>query len=178
MAEPRNILTENLRDTLKGAQWYFMSGSVTALFILLLAARGQLAVGAVEQEVKVPFLDLNAPTFGAAVIALAIYILSGWMIVGFISHVRRIKGELTRLNEEELLNATLTYPSMLTTGRYAPVATALLVAALGTLALLASYYANQGFSSALMTGLIASHPYFIVAFSLWRSPLCEPNKIS
>jgi len=178
MAEPRNILTENLRDTLKGAQWYFMSGSVTALFILLLAARGQLAVGAAEQEVKVPFLDLNAPTFGAALIALAIYILSGWMIVGFISHVRRIKGELTRLNEEELLNATLTYPSMLTTGRYAPVATALLVAALGTLALLASYYANQGFSSALMTGLIASHPYFIVAFSLWRSPLCEPNKIS
>jgi len=82
------------------------------------------------------------------------------------------------LNEEELLNATLTYPSMLTTGRYAPVATTLLVAALGTLALLASYYANQGFSSALMTGLIASHPYFIVAFSLWRSPLCEPNKIS
>ena len=83
MAEPRNILTENLRDTLKGAQWYFMSGSVTALFILLLAARGQLAVGAAEQEVKVPFLDLNAPTFGAALIALAIYILSGWMIIGF-----------------------------------------------------------------------------------------------
>ena len=136
MPEPISILVENLKDTLKGAQWYFMSGSVTALFILLLAVRGQLAVGAVEQEVKVPFLDLSAPTFGAALIALAIYILSGWMIFGFISHVRRIKGELTRLDEKELLNATLTYPSMLTTGRYTPVATTLLVAALGTLALL------------------------------------------
>ena len=176
MAEPKNVLLENLKETLKGTQWYFLSGSVTALFILLLAARGQLAVGAAEQEVKVPFLDLSAPTFGAAFIALAIYILSGWMIFGFIKHIRRIKDQLTRLNEKELLNATLTYPSMVTTGRYAPVIVTLLVAALGTLALLASYYANQGFSSALITGLIVSHPYFIVAFSLWRSPLYEPDK--
>lgn len=82
--------------------------------------------------------------------------------------------KLTRLNDQELLNSTLTYPSVLTTGR--PVVTVLLVAALGVLAMLASYYANKGFSSALMTGLIVSHPYFIVAFSLWRSPLCEQGK--
>jgi hypothetical protein len=82
MAEPTNVLLENLKETLKGARWYFLSGSVTALFILLLAARGQLAVGAVEQEVKVPFLDLSAPTFGAALVALAVYILSGWMVFG------------------------------------------------------------------------------------------------
>lgn len=176
MAEFKNILLENLKETLKGAQWYFLAGSVTALFILLLAARGQLAVGAVEQDVKVPFLDLSTPTFGAAFIALAIYILSGWMIFGFIKHIRRIKDELTRSKEQELMNATLTYPSMLTTGRYAPVITTLLVAALGILAMLASYYPNRGFSSALMTGVIVSHPYFIVAFSLWRSPLYEPNR--
>jgi len=54
MAESKNILLENLKETLKGAQWYFLAGTVTALFILLLAARGQLAVGAVEQEVKFP----------------------------------------------------------------------------------------------------------------------------
>ena len=125
---------------------------------------------------KVPVLDLPASTFEAAFIALAIYILSGWMIFGFMSRIRRIKGELTRLNEKELLHATLTYPSMLTTGRYTAVAITLLIAALGTLALLTSYYANQGFSSALMTGLIVSHPYFIVAFSLWRLPLYEPSK--
>jgi hypothetical protein len=177
MADPKDVLLENLKETLKGAERYFLSGSVSALFILLLAARGQLAAGAVEQEVQVPIAGLSAPTFGAALIALAIYILSGWMIFGFIRHIRRIKDDLTRLNEKELLNATLTYPSMLTTGRYTPVAATLLVAALGTLALLVSYYANQGFSSALMTGLIVSHPYFIVAFGLWRSPLYEPSKI-
>ena len=175
MAESKNILLENLKETLKGAQWYFLAGTVTALFILLLAARGQLAVGAVEQEVKVPFLDLNAPTFGAAFIALAIYILSGWMIFGFIKHIRRIKRELTQLKEQELLSATLTYPSTLTTGRYAPAVTTLLIAALGVLAMLASYYAARGFSKALMTGLFISHPYLIVGLSLWRSPLCEPD---
>ena len=98
------------------------------------------------------------------------------MIFCFIRHIRRIKGELTQLKKEKLLNATLTYPSMLTTGRYAPVATTLLVAVLGTLALLASYYAKDGFSSALMTGLIASHPYFFVAFTLLRWPLMSRVK--
>ena len=82
------------------------------------------------------------------------------------------KASLNELNAEELLNATLTYPSILTTGRWAPVAT-LLVAVLGMLAMLASYYAREGFSSALMTGLIVSHPYFFVAFSLLRQPLYE-----
>lgn len=173
MAESKNILQENLKETLKSAQWHFLAGTVTALFILLLAARGQLAVGAVEQEVKVPFLDISAPTFGAAFIALAIYILSGWTIFGFIKHIRRIKRKLTQLNEQELLRATLTYPSTLTTGRYAPVVTTLLIAALGTLAMLGSYYTAKGFPSALMTGLVVSHPYFIVGFSLLRSPLYD-----
>ena len=55
MAEPKDVLLENLKETLKGAQMYLLSGSGTALFLLLLAARGQLAAGAVAQEVKVPF---------------------------------------------------------------------------------------------------------------------------
>ena len=176
MAEPKDILVENLKETLKGAERYFLSGSVSALFILLLAARGQLAVGAVEQEVNVPIAGISAPTFGAALIALAIYILSGWMIFGFIRHIRRIKDRLSNLKEEALLNAMLTYPSMLTTGEHAPVVITLLVAALGTLALLASFYTSQGFSSALITGIIASHPYCIVAICLWCSPLYEPDK--
>ena len=176
MADPKDVLLENLKETLKGVERYFLSGSVSALFILLLAARGQLAAGAVEQEVQVPIAGLSAPTFGAALIALAIYILSGWMIIGFITHIRRIKDRLSKLGEEALLNAMLTYPSMLTTGGHGPVVITLLVAALGTLALLASYYTDQGFSSALMTGIIISHPYFIVAISLWRSPLYETDK--
>ena len=89
MAEPKDVLLENLKETLKGAERYFLSGSVTALFILLLALRGQLAVGAAEQEIKVPVVDLSATQFGAAFIALAIYILSGWMIFGFVNHVKQ-----------------------------------------------------------------------------------------
>ena len=91
MAEPKDLLLENLKEALKGAERYFVSGGVSALFILLLAVRGQLAARAVEQEVKVPFVDLNAPTFGAALIALAIYILSGCQIFSFIHHLERIK---------------------------------------------------------------------------------------
>lgn len=176
MAEPKDILVENLKETLKGAERYFLLGSVSALFILLLALRGQLAAGAVEQEIKVPIVDLSATTFSAAFIALAIYILSGWMILSVASHAKHIKGELTRLEENKLRDAALTYPSMLTPGKYRPMFITLLVAALGTSALLASFYENSGFQKALVVGLIASHAYFIVAIYLCLSPLYEPSK--
>jgi len=176
MKEPQDILLENLKETLKSAERYFVSGSVSALFILLLAIRGQLATGVEEQEVLVPIAGFTAPTFSAALIALAIYILSGWMIVSLINHSRRIKDRLLNLGEDEILNAMLTYPSMLTTGRYRPVAMALLVATLGTLALLASYTADHGFSSALWTGIVGAHPYLYIAYSLLFYPLYEADK--
>ena len=172
MAEPKDILVENLKETLKGAERYFLLGSVSALFILLLAIRGQLAGGAVEQEIKVPIVDLTATTYSGAFIALAIYILSGWMILSVASHARQIIGELTRKEENhDLRDAALTYPSMLTPGKYKPVLMTLLVAALGTSAMLASFYRSNGFRSALTTGLVVSHAYFVVAFYLWRRPL-------
>ncbi|MFN2510559.1 MAG: hypothetical protein ABR568_03840 [Pyrinomonadaceae bacterium] len=167
MTEPKDVLLENLKETLKGAERYFLSGSVSALFILLLAARGQLAAGAVEQEVKVPIAGLSAPTFGAALIALAIYILSGWMIFSSVKHVRQIKGDFLRLEEENLLNAALTYPSMLKSWLIVCC-----VAALGTLAMTASFYFSEGLQKAVITGLLASHPYLIVAIWLGRSPIC------
>jgi len=176
MAEPKDILLENLKETLKGAERYFLSGIVSALFILLLALRGQLAAGAVEQEVKVPIIDISAPTFSAAFIALAIYTLSGWMIFSVVNHAKQIKVELTRLKGNDLLDAALTYPSTLTTGKYMPVLATLLVAALGTIAMLVSYYDSNGLQSAVTTGLIVSHPYFIVAIYLLRLPLAEPSK--
>ena len=126
-----------------------MSASGTALFLLLLAARGQLAAGAVEQEVKVPFADLSAPTFGAALIALIIYLLSGWMIVSFVKHIKRIKNQFLELGEKNLLKAGLTYPSMLTTGRMLPGLAAFLIAILGTVALAASFYVSRGLSTAV-----------------------------
>ena len=178
MAKLEDVFLENLKETLKGAPRYFLSGSVSALFILLLADRGQLTAGAVEQEVKVPFFDLSATQFGAAFIALAIYILSGWMIISIVKHVEQIKAKLIQLQAKDLLDAGLTYPSMLTTGKVIPVLATLLVAALGTLALLAAFYANQGFKGPFLAGLLCSHSYFIAAFFLWRSPLCEPSGIS
>lgn len=178
MPEPKDLLLESLKETLKGAEKYFVAGGVSALFILLLAVRGQLAPGATEQDVKIPILELNAPTFGAAFIALAIYILSGWKVCSFINHVDKIKSELTRLKQKELLDAALTYPSMILTGTRMPVVSALLVAALGIGAMLASYYESNGFGKAVGTGFIISLPYFTIALYLWRWPLHKSDDTS
>lgn len=178
MAEPKDVLVENLKETLKGVERYLLLGSALALFILLLADSGKLAVGAVAQEVNIPIVGLSAPSPGAALIALAIYTLLGWMIFGLVRRVQRIKNKLTQLDEEKLLDAALTYPSMITTGKTMPVIATLFVAALGTSALLMSFYDSDGFNKALVTGLGYSHSYFAVAFYLWRWPLHEPSGTS
>lgn len=177
MAEPKDVLVENLKETLKGVERYLLLGSAFALFILLLADSGKLAVGAVGQEVNIPVVGLNAPSHGAALIALVIYTLLGWMIFGLVRRVERIKNKLTRI-DANLLDAALTYPSMLTTGEKMPVVATLSVAALGTAALLMSFYDSHGFKTALGVGVFFSHSYFAVAFYLWRWPLHEPNGTS
>jgi|GEM_PF-3142691 len=172
MAEPKDILVDNLKETLKGAERYFLAGSLSALFILLLALRGLLAAGAVEQETTAPGVGLTTNQFGAAFIALAIYFLSGWMILSVASDAREIVGELTRKKENhDLRDAALTYPSMLTPGKYKPLLMTLLVVVLGTSAMLASFYRSKGFGSALAVGIIISLGYFVVAFYLWLKPL-------
>ena len=170
---PKDIHLENLKETLVAAQRYFLSGSVSALFILSLASRGQLARGAAEQEVTVPGVGVSSTTFGAAFIALAVYFLSGWMILGFVIRLEHIKGQLIP-EHQEFLDAALTYPSLLSTRKRMPAVLTLLVAALGTGAMLWAYIDSRDFFEALLPGLIVSLPYLIVAYYLLRWPLDRP----
>jgi F0F1-type ATP synthase assembly protein I len=71
------------------------------------------------------------------------------------------------------LDAALTHPSILLIGKKMPAISTFLVAALGTIAMLVSFYDSRGFLSAVETGLIIALPYFIVAVYLWLWPLHE-----
>ena len=167
MASHTDVLVENLKETFKSAQKYLLTGNVAALFLLLLASQGKLAIGAPEQDLSIPFIGLSAPTFTAAFIALAIYVLSGMVVLSFLAHGRRIQERL--LDDDSgrpLLDAVLTYPSLLSMSLKVQIGAALVPAVLGGLALFLAYRDGHGVSTAILTGVVFALPYWILAGGL------------
>lgn len=170
MANHTDILIENLKETLKSAQTYLVTGNGAALFLLLLATQGKLAKGTPEQDVSIPFVGLSAPTFSAAFIALAIYLLSGMLVLGCLAHSKRIQERLSAdCSGRALLDAVLTYPSLLTMSLRVQMGAALLPACLGACALLLAYYDSHGFLKAALTGALFASPYLLLTWRLFSA---------
>ena len=167
MANDKDILVENLKETLKGAQTYLLAGYGTAIFLLLLAMQGKLAAGAKEEDMSIPFVGLSAPTFTAAVVALAICFLSPFVVLIFLRHSKDIQKELVDVDSKKLLNAVLTYPSLLTTRSKFSVVLAAGPGLLLACALLLSFYSSHGFTKAAITGVLFAVPYLILARCVW-----------
>ena len=174
MANHTDIFIENLKETLKSAQTYLVTGNGAALFLLVLATQGKLAKGTPEQDVSIPFVGLSAPTFTAALIALAIYFLSGVVVLSFLAHSRRIQERLLAdCSGRALLDAVLTYPSLLTTSLKVQMGAALLPACLGACALLLAYYDSHGFRKAALTGTLFASPYLLLTWRLFSASVAR-----
>lgn len=161
------ILIDNLKETLKSAQTYLLSGTVSALFLLLLAIQGQFNQPK-EEIVGVPFVGLNAPAIAAAFIALAIYILSGVIVWILDNSCRRIEEQLRQSKTVGLLDAVLTYPSLIRPSRLMGSGAAFITFLIGTSALTASWYEIHGLWKSLLTAIIPSIPYLMLSGRLWR----------
>jgi len=86
----------------------------------------------------VPLVGLSAPASAAAFIALAIYILSGIIVLILDNSCRRIEDELRQSKTKGLLNAVLTYPSIIRTSRWLAVGSAFITFLIGASALVLS----------------------------------------
>jgi len=64
MDDIETLLIDNLKETLKSAQTYLLTGMVAALFLLLLALQGRFNQPN-EETVGVPFVGLSAPAITA-----------------------------------------------------------------------------------------------------------------
>jgi hypothetical protein len=169
LEETEKVLLENLKETAKSAQTYLMTGNGTALFLLLLATQGQLAEGTTETNVEIPVVGLSAPTFTAALIALAVYILSGIMALSLAWRFRQIKEKLQ--GNQNLLDAALTYPSLFTASKGVQFGAVLLPAIIGATALFAAYAPAHGASKAIWTAICLSSPYLWLAGSMLKEVL-------
>ena len=167
MDDIEKLLIDNLKETLKSAQTYLLTGTVAALFLLLLALQGRFNQPS-EETVGVPFVGLSAPAITAAFIALAIYVLSGTIVVILDSSCRRIEEKLGQSETPGLLDAVLTYPSLIRPSRLMGVGAALVAFLIGTTALVSSWYEIHGVSKSLLPAVVFSSPYLVLSWRLWR----------
>jgi hypothetical protein len=138
-----------------------------ALFLLLLAIQGRFNQPN-EDTVGVPFVGLDAPTSAAAFIALGLYLLSGGIVLVLNGNCRRIEKTLRKSKPEGLLDAVLTYPSLIRTSKLIGVGAALMTFLLGTAALFASWYPRGRMLPSLFAAMLLSCPYLILACLLGR----------
>ena len=176
MANRTDILVENLRETLKAAHTYLLTGYGAALFLLLLAMQGKLAPSAKEEELNIPFVGLSAPTFSAALVAFAICVLSGCVALRFFLHSNNMEKQFIDPDTKELPDAILTYPSLLTLRSWTSVLAALGPGILLTGALTLAFYSVQGFSGGLCAGAFFSLPYLVLAVLVWCRPLTQRSR--
>jgi hypothetical protein len=168
MEDIEKILIENLKEALKSAQTYLLTGMGAALFLLLLTIQGRFNQPN-EVNVGVPFVGLSAPTSAAAFIALGIYLLSGCIVLVLNNTCRRIEEKLRQSKTESLLDAVLTYPSLIRTSRLMGVGAALITFLLGAGALFGSWYPRAaGALSSLFAASLFSCPYLILTWSLGK----------
>jgi uncharacterized membrane protein len=167
MEDIEKVLIDNLKETLKSAQMYLLTGTVAALFLLLLAIQGRFNQPN-EENVGVPFVDLSAPAITAACIALAIYILSGGIVLILDSSCRRIEEKLRQSKTVGLLKAVQTYPSLIRPSRLMGVVAAFMTFLIGASALVSSWYLIHGVFKSLLPAIVLSIPYLILSWRLWR----------
>jgi len=167
MANPTDILVENLRETLKAAHTYLLTGYGAALFLFLLAMQGKLAPSAKEEDLNIPFVGLSAPTFSAALVALAICVLSGCVALRFFLHSKNMQKQFTG-PDTKLRDAILTYPSLLTLRSWTSVLAALGPGILLTGALTLAFYSAKVFWGGLYAGVFFSLPYLTLAVLVGR----------
>lgn len=166
MTNHTNILVENFKESLKGAQAYLVVGNGTALFLLILAMQGNFVDVDSVSKLVIPFIGLTAPSYLAFSVALALYVISGLVAHSYLTHNQRIRKRLADA-DPTLLDVVTTYPSLLTSSCAVKIGFALLPAILISLALLILNISQASFGFILGDIVIFASPYLSLAWRVW-----------
>jgi len=173
MEDIEKILIDNLKEILKSAQTYLLTGTVASIFLLLLAYQGRFNQPN-EENVGVPFVGLSAPTSAAASIAFGIYFISGIIVLILDNSCRRIEGKLRQSKTKGLLNAVLTYPSLIRPNKSLGGWAAFITFLFAVGAMVASWYQRHGISpSSLVPAIVLASPYLLLSLRLWSRLLVK-----
>ncbi|HTG94103.1 MAG TPA: hypothetical protein VL866_16035 [Pyrinomonadaceae bacterium] len=155
MADYTDILIGNLKETFKAIEKFLLVGFTASLVLIVLAITDRELLG----TQKVMIADLNAPAVLVAFVALGTYIASGVFAALYFVTRRRI---VKKLDNGELLDAVLTYPSIVARVGTLQVLALLFVGGTGIVAVLLFFSPTRGIQTALVTGLIIGSPYLVL----------------
>ena len=154
MADPIDILIDNLKETFTAIEKFLLFGFTAALVLVVLAMTDRELLG----TQKVMIVDINAPAVLVAIVALGAYFASGTLAAFYFATRRRIVKRL-REDDPKVLEALLTYPSVVSRIGTAQILALAFVGGTGMIALLLFYVPTHGKEKALWTSVVIGSPY-------------------
>jgi hypothetical protein len=171
MADPEDILADNLKEAIKDAHRHIVFGIGTSLFLLLLVIQDRW--GSADKTIKVPFVDVNAERAIVQAIAGAAYFISGYLAYLGVLRARRIMGRLQ--TSPQLREAALMYPAIPTIIISGTRIAAIVLPAVLFLASTAPFLftlKDDRWQALLFVMILASAPWILLVQQL-RYPLSE-----
>jgi hypothetical protein len=168
MADPIDILIDNLVETFKAIEKFLLLGLTASLVLIVLAVTNRGLVGVQ----KIMFADMNAPAVLVAAVALGAYWASGaFAAFYFVTRTHIVK----RLREHDpgVVDALLTYPSVASRLGVPQILALAAVGGGGMVALLLMYTSTHAIQEVLLTvvvfGIIGGPYLVLVAMAFWTA---------
>jgi hypothetical protein len=157
MADYTDLLIDNLKETFRVIEKFLLLGFTASLVLVVLAITDRELLS----TQKVSFVDINAPAVLVAVVSLGTYFASGTFAALYFATRRRIVKELLQ-SDRKLLEALLTYPSVVSRIEAPQIIALAVVGGTGMIALLLFYIPVHGAKKALIAFVIIGAPYLIL----------------
>jgi len=157
MADYTDLLIDNLKETFKAIEKFLLLGFTASLVLVVLAITDRELLG----TQRVLFVDINAPAVLVAVVSLGTYFASGAFAAFYFATRRRIVKKLLE-GDPKILEALLTYPSVVANIGAPQIIALACVGGTGMIALLLFYVPTRGLEKALMAFLVIGSPYLLL----------------
>ncbi len=165
MADPTDILVDNLKETFKAIERFLLIGLTASLVLIVLAVTDRELTG----DQKLMFADLDAPAVLVALVALATYTASGAFAAFYFAARRRIVRNLVQ-RDPLIVDALLTYPSVASRIGAPQIVALLFVGAMGMIALFVFYQPTHETQKALFGAAFMGSPYIaLVVMAFWTA---------
>lgn len=157
MADPIDILIDNLKETFKAIEKFLLFGFTAALVLNVLAITDRQLRG----TQKLMIVDLNAPAVLVAIVALGTYFASGTFAAFYFASRRRIVRSL-REGDPKVLEAILMYPSVVSRIGTGQILALVFVGLTGMIPMLLFYVPTHGLEKALWAFVMIGSPYLVL----------------